>query len=437
MPLKKILDKAMNEADSAEVHATRNQSSTISFENSVIKESNSSDLGGTSLRVIKDGKIGFSSSSKPNDEKVAEYALEVSSQGKKVEFSFNGSSDVKSFDLETDDFDKLTEEYLISESEGVIDNLKSVHDDALSDCSIQKNVSESKIMSSNGLDMVQKTKSISWYCGLKLNTEGNFLHIYDFRTGDKFTGFDEVAANVKEDFEICQNNVTIESGKYKVLFSPRGMMYLISVFTSCLNGFAVAKGISPWGDRIGEKLFDERISVRSNLITDDASLRLAFDDEGTPTSVTDFIDKGELKSFYHSLDSAAQTKQASTGHGFKGSYAALPSASAVGFELVSGEISVNDMIKEADIWVDDIIGAMMSNAYAGIISGNPSMSFTLEDGKKVAHIKDFMLSINIFDLFKTGIVAISEDIKVVGMPPFFPTFKAPYILVDGVSITSK
>ncbi|MFH1514323.1 MAG: TldD/PmbA family protein [bacterium] len=437
MLLKKILDKAMEMADSAEVHMTRSESSTISFENSMIKESSSSDLGGVSLRVIKDGKIGFSSSSKPNDDSVADFALQVSKQGKNVEFSFNGSSDAKPFELETGDFDKLTEEYLISESEGVIDNLKSVHDEALAACSIQKNVSESKIMSSIGLDTGQKTKSISWYCGLKHNTEGNFLHVYDFKTGDTFTGFNEIVANVKEDFEICQNNVTIEPGKYKVLFSPRGMMYLISVFTSCLSGLAVAKGISPWGDRTGEKLFDERISVRSNLVLDDASLRLAFDDEGTPTGITEFIEKGMLKSFYHSLDSAAQTKQTLTGHGFKGSFASLPGASAFGIEIAPGESSVDDMMEDADIWVDDIIGAIMSNPYAGIISGNPSMSFTLEDGKKTAHIKDFMLSINVFDLFKNGIIAISKDVKQVGMPPFFPTFKAPYILVDGVSITSK
>lgn len=437
MSMDNILNKAKAGADSAEVFSERVKSSSVSFENSVIKDSNTTDLGGTSLRVIKNGKIGFSSSSKPNDDSIVDYALDVAKEGKEVKFSFAESTDTKAFDIDTTDFDNLTEEIIIDTCEKVVNELKTVHDGALAECEIKKIIAESRIVNSSGLDLSQKVKTIIWGCGLDYKSESNFLSVDDFRIGDQYTGFDKLVQKVKEDFAICQNTVNIEPGKYKVMFSPRGIMYLINVFLSCLNGFAVAKGISPWSDKIGETLFDERISIRSNLTGEDAPVRMAFDSEGTPTGVTDFINKGVLESFYHSLDSAVQTNQKPTGHGFKSGFAALPMSSGYGFEFTPGETELDDMMKEADIWVDDIIGAMMSNPYSGIVSGNPAMSFTMKGGAKTAQIKDAMLSINVFDLFKTGIVAVSKDVQQLGMPPFFPIFKAPYILVDGVSIAAK
>ena len=437
MSIDNILDKAKAGADSAEVYSERIKSSSVSFENSVIKDSSSTDLGGTSLRVIKNGKIGFSSSSKPNDDSIVDYALDVAKEGKEVKFSFSKSTDTKAFDIDTTDFDSLTEEVIIDTCDKVVDELKAIHDNALAECEIKKIIAESRVINSNGLDLSQKVKTIIWGCGLDHKSEGNFLSVNDFRICDQFTGFDQLVRKVKDDFAICQTNVNIEPGKYKVMFSPRGIMYLINVFLACLNGFAVAKGISPWSNRIGESIFDKRISIRSNLTGDDAPVRMAFDNEGTPTGVTNFINKGVLESFYHSLDSAAQTNQKPTGHGFKSGFAALPMSSGYGFEFAPGETELEDMMNETDIWVDDIIGAMMSNPYSGIISGNPAMSFTIKDGVKTAQIKDAMLSINVFDLFKTGIVAVSKDVEQLGMPPFFPIFKAPYILVDGVSIAAK
>lgn len=437
MSMDKILDKVKSNSDSAEVYSEKVNSSSVSFENSVIKDSISSDLGGTSLRIIKDGKIGFSSSSKPNDDSIVDFALDVVKEGKEVKFNFAQPSETKAFDIDRSDIGILTEDFCISECERIVDELKTVHPGALAECEIRKTVVDSRIVNSNGVDLSQEVKTLIWGCGLSHKTEGNFLSVSDMRICDKYTGFDELVLQVKDDFSICQNNVNIEPGKYKVMFSPRGIMYLINVFLACLNGFSVAKGISPWSNRIGETLFDEKFSIRSNLTGVDSPLRMAFDNEGTPTGTTNFINKGVLESFYHSLDSAAQTNQKPTGHGFKSGFAALPMPAGYGFEISPGESELSGMLNEADIWVDDIIGAMMSNPYSGIVSGNPSMSFTLKDGVKTAQIKDTMLSINIFDLFKTGIVAISKDVEQLGYPPFFPIFKSPYILIEGVSIASK
>jgi PmbA protein len=437
MSIKNILNKAIADAESAEVYSVRKKSMQVSFENNEIKDSSSSDLGGASIRLIKNGKLGFSSSSEPDDESIAKFALELAEHGKEVKFDFASPSNVNPFKCDTSDLESLTEDSIISSCEETVNELKKIHFDALAQCSFASSVSNSQIMNSKGVDFGQTTKKISWGCGLAYNTEGNFLTVDEYRIEREFTGFEPLVKQVKENFELSQKTVDITPGKYRVLFSPRGFMFINSVFTSCLNGFALIKGISPWKNKMGEKIFDEKISIYSNLIDDDSPRKVAMDDEGVATGITPLIEKGVLKSFYHSLDTAAQTGQKPTGHGFKNSYASVPSPSPAGFMFSAGDSNLSDMVKDAELWIDELIGAMMSNPYSGVISGNAALVFKMEKGRKIGKIKDVMISVNVFDLFKSAVIASSIETEKRGYEPFFPVFRSPYYLIDGVSIAAK
>jgi PmbA protein len=437
MTMKNILDKAKEKADSVEVFSSREKAMSVSYENNVIKDSNSSDLGGTSVRVIKDGKIGTSSSGEPGDESIADFAVDLAQYGKAIKYRFAPKTDIKPFKVTTVEFDKATEDYAIGECEKVINELKGVHPDALASCTFSKTSAEMRVLNSNGVDITQKENSFSWFCGLNYNTEGNFLQVYDFKYDREYTGFEKLVENVKEDFQLCMNPDNIEPGKYKVLFTPRGMMHLLMVWTACLSGLAVVKGISPWKDKLGDKLFDSKVSVFSDLTSDDASNRFAYDDEGTPTGNRHLIDKGVLKSFFHSRDTAAQLNQEPTGHGFRYGFSSNPGPTPMGIEFTPGLSNIDEMLKQADILVDDLIGSVMSNPYSGIITGTTSLVYRIENGKKSAQIKNAMVSVNVFEQFKNNIISVSKDVEKLGLPPFFPTFKSPAFLIGEVSISAK
>ena len=437
MSIEKILEKAKKGSTSAEVFSTRRRTLSVSFENNQIKDSSTSDLSGTSVRVIKNGKIGISSSSEPGDESIAEFALDSAEYGKKVKFDFPGGACIEPFKYDTKNFDALTEDIAVSDCENAMNELKSVQDGVLAQSAIMKESGYTRILTSHGLDFTQEFRKVIWICGLTFNTEGNFLNVYDFRTKEQYDGFNSLTKFVKEEFEICRNNETINSGKYRVLLPPRSFMYLMSVFMSCLSGYAVAKGISPWIGKLGEILFDEKISIISDMVSDNSSYRRPLDDEGTPTGKRVLIDKGVLQSFYHSLDTASQCGQEPTGHAFRGSFASIPSPSLNGMVVKPGKSSADEMKKDAEIWVEDLMGAIMSNPYSGVISGNISMGFIMENGKRRARIKDAVLTINIFDLFKNAVLAVSKESDRTGYGIFFPTYDAPWILIDGVSVSAK
>ncbi len=85
----KILDLALKNSDSAEVIYEEGESRSISFENNKLKSVFTKSIRGIGLRVIKDGKIGFSSTTdfrKP--EQLVTNALESAEFGQEAKFEF-------------------------------------------------------------------------------------------------------------------------------------------------------------------------------------------------------------------------------------------------------------------------------------------------------------------------------------------------------------
>ena len=85
----KILDLALKGSDSAEVIYEEGESRSISFENNKLKSVYTKSIRGIGLHIIKDGKIGFSSTTdfrKP--EQLVTNALESAEFGQKARFEF-------------------------------------------------------------------------------------------------------------------------------------------------------------------------------------------------------------------------------------------------------------------------------------------------------------------------------------------------------------
>ncbi len=430
MTPEKILEKAAAASDAAEVYTSRRESLSVSFENNRIKESTSSDLQGTAVRVLKDGRVGFSVSTRPGDERVADTAVSLARFGKKAGFAFPPQPDVERFPFDPSHIEGITPERAASECAAAVERLRSLGDGVLAFCGMGKERFSSRILSTAGLDFAVDGGYVQWHCGVTRNVEGDFLTVYDYRVGRTFDGFDALVDKVSEEYRLCSSTEKIESGKYRVLFTPRALSSLLRVFNDCLSGKAVAKRISPWANRKGERLFDERITYLTDLVSEDAPFRRAVDDEGVPAGRRLLVDRGVLASFYHNLDSAAECNDEPTGHGFRSSVGAQPAPSLFCTRLLPGEDSLEGLASSAQLWVEDLLGASMSNSFSGIITGNVSLGFTVRDGSRVARVKDAMLSVNVFELFRDAVLGISSTVERHG------TALLPYLLLDGVSVSA-
>lgn len=430
MKLTQILESAAKKSDAAEVYTSRRTSLSVSYENNLIKDSSSSDLSGVAIRMIKDGKQGFSSSTRPDDARLVDLVADLTQFGKPVKYDFAPVSDLIPFKSFPENLDKHDEAATLAACEDAVSKLCKLGDGVLAFSGITKNISTSRLLNTKGVDISQEVAMFTWYAGLTHNTEGNFIQVYDYKIGDDFEGFDAIIEDVAESYRLCANNTKVPTGKYRVLLSPRGVAQMLMVFNACLSGKAVSKGISPWTDKLGAELFDPRFSLLTDLESPDSPVRMAFDGEGIPTGKKVLIENGVLKSFYHNLDSAGECGQAPTGHGFRNGISASPAPSLSCIRIAPHTASIDEMRVDSQVWVDEMIGAIMSNPYAGIISGNVSLGFDVVGGQKQSRLKDVMMTVNVFDAFKNGIVAISKETARVGDSIL------PYMLLEGVTLSS-
>ena len=217
-----------------------------------------------------------------------------------------------------------------------------------------------------------------------------------------------------------------------VIFTPHGVASaLIPGLAVAFNGKVVLEGASPIGDKLGNRVFDDKIHL-----ADDATLAYRpasrpFDDEAVTSRRTPLIEAGRVSGFLYDLKTAAQARTESTGNGRRGG--GLPSPSPSAFIIAPGETAFEDMvadIKEGLI-VEYLMGASQGNILGGDFSGNVLLGYKIESGKIVGRVKDTMVSGNIYQALKK-VAAIGSDDRGVG-----GSLKTPSIYCSGLSVASK
>ena len=108
------------------------------------------------------------------------------------------------------------------------------------------------------------------------------------------------------------------SERVTVVLAPPVAAAFIGVVASVLTADSVLKGRSPFADRVGEQIADERLHLVDDP-TDPATLGAAnFDGEGLAARRNAIISAGVLRGFLHNAYTARRSDAASTGSAVRG-----------------------------------------------------------------------------------------------------------------------
>jgi PmbA protein len=222
----------------------------------------------------------------------------------------------------------------------------------------------------------------------------------------------------------------IESFAYPVLFPPQAFGRLIGFIASGFNGVSVWKGISPFTDMKGQKIFSESFTMIDDPLIEGSPYNIPFDGEGLPVSKNYLIRDGVIETFITDLKYAERLNINPTGNAYRG-YSSLPSPAFHGIRIKPGERSFEDIISNIDkgILAEQFIGLGQSNTITGDFSANLALAYLIENGKIKGRVKDCMISGNIIDLMK-GEFTLSKDVERRG------SALLPYCLFPAVSITA-
>jgi len=230
--------------------------------------------------------------------------------------------------------------------------------------------------------------------------------------------------------------VEIPSGSYDVIFCPKRMREMLSVFCSVFSAKAARYGLSLLAGKEGQAIAAPCITLIDDPMREGA-LCTPFDGEGVATYRKSVIEQGVLKTLLYDLVHASLAGVAPTGNGQRGSYRQSVAIAPYSFYLEGGSDTLDELIGRVK---DGIYITEMKGFHAGAdsVTGDfsiESAGFRIRDGKLCEPIRSFTVAGNFFDLLK-GVEALSDTVSF-GTPTSFTTYGAPAALVRGMSVAGK
>jgi PmbA protein len=315
----------------------------------------------------------------------------------------------------------------------ILDLILPVEPNARCNVGLERSLVTANIRNQKGLDISFQTSPLS--IGLEINrVEGDDVLILYDQAGTSVWVDDylDFARRLVEKLKMARNITSIKPGKMPVLFAPSGTLGLVFPLSEGLNGKSVYKGTSPIKDKVGEKLFNEKITVIDDGTIDGKFASASFDDEGIPHRRNVLVEKGVLNGFIYDLKTAAQSGVASTGNASRGLFSP-PQPSFTNLVIQPGETPLKDMIAGIDegIIVEDLLGIGQGNIISGAFSNPIALAFKVEKGEIVGRVKDLSIAGNIYDLLK-NVTAVSREAHWI-----YSTFHAPYILIPEMNVAGN
>jgi PmbA protein len=194
----------------------------------------------------------------------------------------------------------------------------------------------------------------------------------------------------------------------------------------------VVEGASPLVGRLGELIFDKRISIWDDATLNYRPASRPCDDEGMPSQRTALIEGGVVVNFLYDLQTAAIAGATSTGNGSR-SRGGMPTPSVSALVIEDGETSFLEMVRDIKegLVVEMLIGAGQGNVLGGEFSGNVLLGYKVESGEIVGRVKDTMVSGNIYNALK-GLAAVGSESQWVN-----GALRLPPLYLSSLAVASK
>jgi PmbA protein len=432
----KVLDSAQKVAEEAEVFSASVRAATVQFEANELKQVQSRESSSIALRIFREGKIGFAIATGGGDwAALVDMAAETSQFGSPANFQFpssNGYTEMPIFDPEVE---KMAMDRIVEIGRELIARVKRHTPDILCDVQITKGASSVSLMNSQGGEGSYDKSFLSLSLEGILVRDTDILWLADGSSSCRpdLVGIDEVVNRVVWQLDRSKTKATVPSKLLPVVFTSQGVASaLLSPLVLAFSGKAVLEGTSPLRDKLGDTVFDHRLSLWDDATVAYRVGTYPFDDEGVSSQRLPLVTNGVVTSFLYDLQTAALAGKKSTGNGRRVG-GGSPSPAISSLVLEKGEVSFHEMVKDMreGLVVEEVIGAEQGNILGGDFGGNVLLGYKVESGEIVGRVKDTMIAGNVYQVLKE-LPGIGREVRWVG-----GILETPPLYCSDVSVTTK
>ncbi len=431
-----ILDKVKKRVDKGEVYHQRRRETTVKFDGWRLKSLETTEREGNSLRVVKDGRVGFSATTDPLAlDRLIEDAIGCAKFGERMDLRFPQPKETPELDLWDDRLASLNSERMVEWGKAFIEIFGEHPKDLNLEMEFSNSILEEKLSNTSGLEIEIKKALLTLKIVLMRAREGDILFLYESDTVCRFPEDMErrISAMVdgfKEKLRRAEREATISEG-VPVIFSPRVVPALLIPLLAGINGKNIINGSSPLVGKLGKELFDNKLTIMDDGTLPDRPGSSRYDDEGIPKRRIDIVRDGKLTDYL--LDLVTSFKLGRESNGCAGrSIFATPSPAYSNIIVRPGDRSSSELMDvEEGVLIEDLLGVGQGNILSGAFSNPFGLAFKIEKGEITGRVKNASIAGNIYENLRE-ITGISKETEWI-----WGRFKVPFIRLDNLKLALK
>lgn len=394
-------------------------SSSLTFSGGEIKSKERSAESGYGVRVLKNGKLGFSYCETENKiPETARRAAMLSRFSPKSGFSFAPKARYQKLKTQ----DRKLETMEANELRALLDQVRD---------GVEKHAKKARVIVSAGSERISLENS-SGFSGSYASTN---MTVY--AEGMKQDGFGyaiEEGTHMPEDFteigkragKMAKEMVgakKLKKGRYTIVFTLTTLDDLLGILLPSFSGDWKRRGTSTLAKKLGKKVFNQRLSIYDDGLCQASDAR-PFDDEGEVTKRRPLMEKGVVRNFIYDRETAALEGVKKSGFCNRAHFSAMPGAGSSNIVIGKGDYS--DLMHELKdpLIVHSLHGSHTANTTTGDFGLEVNIAF-----HKEKPVRGFLLSGNIFKLLN-GKIHIEREVKMHG------SLIAPRLAFENVQVVS-
>jgi PmbA protein len=215
----------------------------------------------------------------------------------------------------------------------------------------------------------------------------------------------------------------LEPGPYPAVLHPYAFSELLDYFSfTSLGALALLEGASYFCDRLGERVFDPKISIVDDAL-DPRGLPKAFDFEGGPKQRVALVEHGVARGVVWDRRTAARAggRQASTGHGLPAEYARF-GPQPLALSVAPGDAtSVEELGRRIGdgIFVTRLHYLSVVNPREGVVTGmTRDGTFRIRDGKIAEPLVNLRFTVSVPE-FLADVPGLTTETTLVNRTAFY------------------
>ena len=427
-----LLERASRRAQAVDVVLKTDETTSLVFEAGRLKSAAHAQERGVNLRVVANGRMGFSGSTADDPSAIVEAAFASAKVGESVRIDLPAPAPIPRVITHYPGAAAASIADLSHLGQLVLGRL--TNDQCQVNVSVERSLGSVRVANNAGVDANYDVTTISVSAELTRVRGDDVLIVADHLASADLPGqadLERMVEGMLKKVEWAERAAEPPSGTLPVCFTPSGTSVLLTPLKLALQGKSVVQGVSPLADKRGKPMFDPGFTLTDDPLLDGKSGSRPVDDEGVPCRKTPLIEQGRVANFIYDLETASRASVTPTGHARRSTFG-KPQAAYSNLVIEPGALEFHELVSQIrdGLLVDELLGVGQGNVIGGAFSHPVALAYRIVNGEIVGRVKDVAVAGVVYELLKR-IAGLGKDVRWIG------SVGVPAMVIEGVSVTGR